>query len=170
MWSSSQRKWLGPSSELMALSLALAPASWRCLALLAAAAILPLLARVHSPASIAKKPQTNKRTRPTKKTKKASLIVHAPVHSSTACHDRAVAACSCPWTTVLTGFNRAERPSFGALGAVGKGRNNDGICSCASTSPVLPGLCVAADRRKASPANPAPTPSWEACFAERLKL
>lgn len=101
IWSSSQTKWLGPSSELMALSLALAPTCWLWLALLAAVAILPLLACMQSPASIAEK-----------KEKKVLSIVCGPVHSSTACHDRPVAAYSCPSTTALTSCNRTEQPSF----------------------------------------------------------
>lgn len=47
-----------------------------------------------------------------KREKKALSVVHAPVHSSSACHDRAVAAYSCPSTAALTGWNRAEQPSL----------------------------------------------------------
>lgn len=54
----------------------------------------------------------SKKTLKKTKQKKALSTVLAPVHSSTACHDRAVATYSCPSTTALTSWNRAEQPSF----------------------------------------------------------
>lgn len=96
----------GPPSELMALSLALAPACWQCLALLAEAVF---------PSCHACRALFHYRKR------KRALSTVCSVHSSQACHDREAAGYGCP-SGAWTGWNRAEQPPLPMPGTAGEGR------------------------------------------------
>lgn len=96
----------GPSSELMALSLALAPVFWQCLALFAEA-VFPSWQACRALFSCGKR--------------KRALSTVSSVHSSHACHDREAAVYGCP-STAPTGWNRAEQPSCLMPGTGGEGR------------------------------------------------
>lgn len=86
----------GPSSELMALSLALAPTFWQCLGLLAEA-VFPSWHACRALFSCGRR--------------NGALSTLSSVHWSRACHDREAAVYGCPSTT-WTGWNRAEQPFF----------------------------------------------------------